>query len=69
MSANTRGCATSRVTIRTGPRNTLTFMRDQDYRRHMLGLTPEAYRPTLGQMRYSRAQLRFLLQLLAGGRG
>lgn len=68
MSASTRGSATSRVTIRTGPRNTLTFMRDQDYRRHMLGLTPEGYRPTLGQMRLTRNELRFVIQLLLGGK-
>lgn len=68
MSATTRGSAMSRVTIRTGPRNSLTFLRDQDYRRHMLGLEPEGYRPTLGQMRLTRDELRFVIQLLPGGK-
>jgi hypothetical protein len=69
MTASTRGTATSRVTIRTSPRNSLTFLRDQDYRRHLLGLTPEGYRPTLGQMRLTRNELRFVIQLLPGGKG
>ncbi len=69
MSATTRGSATSRVTIKTSPRNSLTFLRDQDYRRHLLGLTPEGYRPTLGQMRLTRNELRFMMRLLPGGKG
>ncbi len=69
MRASTRETATSRVTIRTSPRHRLTFLRDADYRRHMLGLPPDGYRPTLGQHRYTRQDLRFLLQLLPGGKG
>ncbi len=68
MRASTREATTSRVTIRTSPRNSLTFLRDQDYRRHMLGLIPDGYRPTLGQMRLTRNELRFIIQLLPGGK-
>jgi hypothetical protein len=68
MRASTRETAMSRVTIRTSPRNSLTFLRDADYRRHLLGLTPEGYRPTLGQMRLTRNELRFMLRLIPGGK-
>ncbi len=68
MSAITRGTATSRVTIRTGQRNSLTFLRDADYRRHMLGLEPEGYRPSLGQLRLTHDDLRFMLRVIPGGK-
>ncbi len=69
MSASTRGTATSRVTIRTGPRNSLTFLREADYHRHMRNELPEGYRPTRFQRRFDRNQLRFLMQLLPSGKG
>lgn len=68
MHASTRETATSRVTIRIGQRNSLTFLRDADYRRHMLGLEPKGYRPTLGQLRLTRDDLRFIMRVLPGGK-
>ncbi len=68
MRTATRGTATSRVTIKTSPHSSLTFLKDADYRRHMLGLEPEGYRPTLGQMRLTRDDLRFMLRVIPGGK-
>jgi hypothetical protein len=68
MSATTRETAMSHVTIRTGHCSSLTFLKDADYRRHMLGLEPEGYRPTLGQMRLTRDDLRFMLRVIPGGK-
>ena len=63
-----RGTATSRVTIRTGPRTTVTFLREADHRRHERGELPEGYIPTHFQRRFDRNQLRFLMQILEGGK-
>ena len=68
MRASTRETAMSRVTIKTSPRNSLTFLKDADYRRHMLGLEPEGYRPTLGQLRLTRDDLRFMIRVIPGGK-
>ena len=69
MRASTRGSATSRVTIKTSPRNSLTFLRASDAGRYARNELPEGYRPTRFQRRFSRDQLRFLIQLLEGGKG
>jgi len=69
MRASTRETAMSRVTIRTSPRNSLTFLREADYHRHMRNELPEGYRPTRFQRRFDRNQLRFLMQLLPSGKG
>jgi hypothetical protein len=68
MRASTRGLATSRVTIRTSPRNSLTFLREREYRRHQRGQRPEGYRPTRFQRRYSSDELRAVLHVLVGGK-
>ena len=69
MSASTRGTVTSRVTIRTSPRNSITFLRESDANRHLRNELPEGYRPNRFQRRFDRNQLRFLMQLLPGGIG
>ncbi len=65
---DTRGTTTSHVTIRDGQNRRLIFLREYDYRLHQRGALPKGYRPTLGQRRHTRADLRFLIRVLPGGK-
>jgi hypothetical protein len=56
------------ITVSTGHNRRLTFLHPHDYRRHRSGNLPRGYRPTLGQRRYNRAELRSQLTVLCGGK-
>ena len=66
-----RGTATSNKPYRTvdlGQNRRLIFLCPDAYRRHRSGGMPRNYRPTLGQPRYSRTELREQMTVLRGGR-
>lgn len=62
------GTVTSHVTIPTGHNRRLIFLHASDARRHQRRALPQGYRPTLGQPRYSAAELKAKLTVLPGGR-
>lgn len=60
--------AMSHVTITTGHNRRLIFLRKSDAQRHQRHALPRGYRPTLGQPRFTREQLKQELVLLPGGK-